>query len=285
MSRAPETLLETQLAAFRDFIQQYPRLLVLTGAGVSLASGIPTYRDENGVWQRSEPIQHPDFIKYPATRRRYWARSFVGWPLLAQTRPNRAHQALANWEQAGGIHLLITQNVDNLHQQAGSRHVVDLHGNLSQVICLQCGVKIARHAMQERLATENPHLAGLCADVRPDGDAELTDEHIEHVVIPPCLNCGGTLMPDVIFFGGTIPPQRVEYCLSALQQADALLVVGSSLKVYSGYRFCLRAQEWGKPIALLNPGITRADPLAQLHVRADCGEVLAQVLKTVSNHL
>ncbi|HPE61787.1 MAG: NAD-dependent protein deacetylase [Thiothrix sp.] len=262
------------ISPLETFIQQHPRLLVLTGAGVSLGSGIPTYRDENGVWQRGAPMQHPDFIRSEATRRRYWARSFAGWPLMTQAQPNSAHQALARLEQLGHVALLVTQNVDNLHQRAGSRDVVDLHGNLQRVMCLSCEQRSTRTRMQRRLVTANPWLERLDAAMRPDGDAELDETRLEQLQIPACLNCGGVLMPDVVFFGGTIPPQRVAECLAALQQADALLVVGSSLKVYSGYRFCLRAREWGKPLALINPGWTRADDLASLKVTQPCAAVL-----------
>lgn len=265
------------------FIERHPRLLVLTGAGVSLDSGIPTYRDHNGVWQGGPPMQHNDFIQHEAVRQRYWARSFLGRTTIARARPNRAHHALAQLEQAGHIPLLITQNVDNLHQQAGSHQVVDLHGNLRDVVCLDCGAHSLRDEMQERIAQLNPQLSGLQAAIRPDGDALLEGEHIRQVRIPACLRCAGVLMPDVVFFGGTVPSARVGRCLDALRAADALLVVGSSLKVYSGYRFCLRAQEWGKPLALLNPGSTRADGAAALHVREPCGEALDAVAKRLAS--
>ncbi|MEZ5449762.1 MAG: NAD-dependent protein deacetylase [Thiolinea sp.] len=271
--------LNTELEQLAQFAQAHPRLLILTGAGVSLASGIPTYRDREGVWQGGPPMQHPDFIRHAAVRQRYWARSFIGRATIAQAQPNPAHDALARLEQAGRVQLLITQNVDNLHQRAGSQHVVDLHGNLQQVICLDCGAHSSRDAMQERLAATNPQLLGLSAESRPDGDALLQDEQIRQVTSPACTVCGGVLMPDVVFFGGTVPKQRVDYCLQQLQQADALLAVGSSLKVYSGFRFCLRAQEWGKPIALINPGRTRADELATLHLRAPCGALLTGLLE------
>lgn len=260
------------------FIQQHPRLLVLTGAGISLESGIPTYRDQNGVWQGGPPMQHQDFIRHEAVRQRYWARSFLGRSTVAQAEPNRAHYALAELERAGHVKLLITQNVDNLHQRAGSQQVVDLHGNLRDVLCLDCGAHSLRDDMQVRLAELNPHLAGLQAEIRPDGDAILEEHHIQQVQVPACERCAGVLMPDVVFFGGTVPAARVDYCLDALRAADALLVVGSSLKVYSGYRFCLRARDWGRPIALLNPGTSRADELADLHVRQSCAEALMAVV-------
>lgn len=261
------------------FIEQHPRLLVLTGAGISLESGIPTYRDHNGVWKGGPPMQHNDFIQHESIRQRYWARSFLGRSTVAKAQPNRAHHALARLEQAGHVHLLITQNVDNLHQRAGSRRVVDLHGNLRDVVCLDCGTLTLRDEMQERLEEMNPHLLGLQAIIRPDGDAILESDHISRVKIPACHRCAGVLMPDVVFFGGTLPPARVEHCLNALREADALLVVGSSLKVYSGYRFCLRANEWGKPLALLNPGSSRADGMAALHIRQPSAEVLEAAVR------
>lgn len=277
--------LHIQADTLYRFIQLHPRLLVLTGAGVSLASGIPTYRDENGVWQRGTPLQHYDFIQKEVVRKRYWARSFVGWPSISQAQPNTAHQALAQLERLGLVEQLVTQNVDNLHQAAGSEQVVDLHGNLQRVICLQCGAKTTRAEQQVRLAELNPQLPSLQAEVRPDGDAALADDYFEHLHLPTCLICAGVLMPDVVFFGGTVPVTRVDNCLTALEKSDALFVVGSSLKVYSGYRFCVRAKEWGKPIILLNPGNTRADEIAQLHIRADCGEVLSELVENFFSQL
>ena len=280
-----QTNLHIQADTLYRFIQLHPRLLALTGAGVSLASGIPTYRDENGVWQRGAPLQHYDFIQKEAIRKRYWARSFVGWPTISQAQPNAAHQALAKLEQFGVVEQLVTQNVDNLHQVAGHQQVVALPGTLQRVGCLHCANKTTRAEQQERLVEFNPQLASLQAEIRPDGDAALADDYFEQVNLPSCLVCGGVLMPDVVFFGGTIPVPRVEQCLTALEQADALLVVGSSLKVYSGYRFCVRAKEWGKPIILLNPGNTRADDLAQLHIRANCGEVLTELVECFFSQL
>lgn len=277
--------LHIQADTLYRFVQLHPRLMVLTGAGVSLASGIPTYRDENGVWLRGAPLQHYDFVQKESVRKRYWARSFVGWPSIYDAQPNRSHQALARLESFGLVELLVTQNVDNLHQAAGQQAVVDLHGNLHKVVCLQCGSKTTRTEQQERLAEQNPLLKSLQAEVRPDGDAALPDDYFEQVALPACLVCGGVLMPDVVFFGGAVPVGRVDACLSALEKADALLVVGSSLKVYSGYRFCVRAKEWGKPIILLNPGNTRADEIAQLHIRADCGELLSALVECFFSQL
>lgn len=249
-------------------LQQHPRVMVLTGAGISLESGIPTYRDENGAWQGAASMKHQDFIRSEEKRQRYWARSFIGRATVRDARPNAAHYALTKLEQAGHVELLVTQNVDNLHQQAGSQRVVDLHGNLRDVICLGCGVRSLRERMQERLLAMNPHLDGITTEMRPDGDAILHHQDIARVQVPACDRCGGVLMPDVVFFGGMAPKTRVNRCLQALQQADALWVTGSSLRVYSGFRFCRKAQEWGKPVVLLNPGATRADDIAALQLKS-----------------
>lgn len=264
--------------ALQQFLTKHPKWLVLTGAGVSLSSGIPTYRDEKGEWQRSKPIQHQEFIQRAYVRRRYWARSLLGWSTVALAEPNRAHFALAELEQRGQIELLISQNVDNLHQRAGSQKVVDLHGNLSRVVCLSCGTVSSRAELQKIMHQANPHFAELVAETRPDGDANVEGEIIEQFKPPYCAVCGGDLMPDVVFFGGTVPTKRVETCMQALEQADALVVIGSSLKVYSGYRFCVKAKELNKPIALINPGWTRADELAQLKITEPCATVLESLL-------
>lgn len=266
-----------------DFIQKHPRLVILTGAGISLQSGIPTYRDQNGVWMGSAPMQHNDFIRHIAVRQRYWARSFIGRSTIADAQANPAHFAVATLEQSGFVELLITQNVDNLHQQAGSKKVIDLHGNLRDVHCLDCATRSSRDDLQQRIATLNPQLKGLAAEIRPDGDAILADEHVEQVRIPECTVCGGVLMPELVFFGGTVPVTRVQYCLDALQRADALLVIGSSLKVYSGFRFCLKAKKWDKPIALINPGQTRADEIANLHLKTDSATLLQSVITQLQN--
>lgn len=262
----------------KHFITKHPKWVVLTGAGVSLSSGIPTYRDEKGEWQRSKPIQHQEFIQSAYVRRRYWARSLLGWSTVALAEPNPAHFALAELERRGQIELLISQNVDNLHQRAGSQKVVDLHGNLSRVVCLSCGTLSSRAELQKIMYQANPHFAELVAETRPDGDANVEGEIIEQFKPPYCAVCGGDLMPDVVFFGGTVPTARVETCMQALEQADALVVIGSSLKVYSGYRFCVKAKELNKPIALINPGWTRADDLAQLKITEPCAAVLESLL-------
>lgn len=251
---------------------------VLTGAGLSTASGIPAYRDRLGNWQHPPPIQHRDFLDSAATRRRYWARSFVGWPTMQNAAPSAGHRALAALEAAGVVATVITQNVDGLHQQGGSRAVIELHGAIGQVRCLACDARLARAQVQERLALDNPdfdHLAARAAQAAPDGDARLAEALYIDFRIPDCPQCGGLLKPDVVFFGDRVPPERVAAASAAVEQAAALLVVGSSLMVYSGYRFATLAHRLGKPVFALNQGVTRADPLLTRKIEADCGAMLA----------
>jgi len=263
-----------RIEELRAFLETHPRLFVLTGAGISTGSGIPDYRDENGDWKRPAPVQYRDFISRLHTRQRYWARSLVGWPWFQRAKPNLCHQTLADWESSGRISQLVTQNVDRLHQGAGSRQVIDLHGRLDQILCLECGVQSGRSAMQEELRACNPRFAELTATIAPDGDAYVEDTDFKEFHVPDCPHCGGILKPDVVFFGETIPRERVERSVAALQNADALLVIGSSLMVYSGFRFCRLAAERGLPIAAINPGRTRADDLIGLKLEVPFEEVI-----------
>jgi NAD-dependent SIR2 family protein deacetylase len=269
-----------QLDQLHTFLQRHERILVLTGAGLSTASGIPDYRDKEGVRRGRTPIQGPDFRKSEAVRRRYWARSMAGWPTLARAAPNAGHHALAELEASGRIASLITQNVDGLHQGAGSRNLIELHGNIHGVICLDCRAHYQRAAIQDWLTQANPVLAAADAhgeivpEARPDGDAEIELDALQDFHMPSCDACGGTLQPDVIFFGDNIPVERTAAALRMQEQADALLVVGSSLMVFSGFRFCKLAAEAGKPIAAINLGKTRADDLIGLKVEASAVEVL-----------
>ncbi|AKJ67669.1 NAD-dependent deacetylase [Pandoraea thiooxydans] len=269
--------------ALHGFVARHPRLLVLSGAGLSTASGIPGYRDETGAWRGRQPIQLKEFLGSTLARQRYWARSLHGWPVVAQAAPNPAHYALARLAEAGHVRQLVTQNVDGLHQRAGSGDVIELHGNIGQVICLACRTNHARADIQAVLVAENPHFAeraaARSAEPAPDGDADLEVENFETFRIPTCRNCGGMLKPDVVFFGENVPLERVDAARRALEQADALLVVGSSLMVFSGYRFCVLASQWGKPIAAVNLGHTRADPLLSLKVRQPCSEALTGLLE------
>ena len=265
-----------------DFFLRNSKVVVLSGAGLSIESGIPSYRDNKGSWNRSDPMQHLQFINDSALQQRYWARSFMGWPLVRDARPNAAHEALAQLEQQGRVELLITQNVDRLHQAAGSENVVDLHGRLDEVVCLHCGGIIQREQVQQCMAIENPHLVSIRTDWLPDGDADLAEQHVREVKVPRCLQCNGALMPSVVFFGGTVPKERRERCMQTVAESDALLVVGSSLQVFSGFRFCRQAKKLGKPLALINPGLTRADELADLKLSVNCGELLCQTSQVLA---
>jgi NAD-dependent SIR2 family protein deacetylase len=263
------------MEALREFIRAHPRLAVLTGAGVSTSSGIPDYRDEQGEWKRARPVEFLPFMKDPKVRQRYWARSTVGWPIISGAQPNGAHRALARLEQDGSVQLLITQNVDGLHSRAGSRNVVDLHGRLDAVRCMACGHLLARAELQRQLLACNPAWAEIEGRVAPDGDVDLDGRDYGEFLVPGCPQCGGVLKPDVVFFGENVPRQRVEQAFEGVAAADALLVVGSSLMVYSGYRFAEAAAAAGKPIAAVNLGKTRADHLLALKINAPCEEAFA----------
>jgi len=254
------------IESLSTWLHRIARWTVLTGAGVSANSGIPTYRDRTGRWLRVDPIQHKEFVESEAKRRRYWARSMVGWDGVASARPNATHFALAELERMGKIDLLITQNVDRLHQKAGSQRVVDLHGRLDQVNCLSCGDQESRQSFQTRLLQANPFVTDYQHIARPDGDADVPDAYVEKTIIPKCKRCSGVLMPDVVFFGGTVPRSRVDTCAESLASAGGLLVVGSSLQVYSGFRFCRIAEKLRIPIVIVNEGETRADNMATVKV-------------------
>lgn len=267
-----------QLSDLIKFIEQHPRLFVLTGAGCSTESGIPDYRDANGDWKHRRPVQYQDFIGSESVRQRYWARSMLGWQRIARARPNAAHHALARLEAAGLIHQLVTQNVDGLHQKAGGYRVIDLHGRLDTVDCLDCRSRLARAAVQRTLEARNPSYQALTAATTPDGDANLEGVDFSRFQVPTCRRCGGILKPSVVFFGEAVPRERIERACQRLAEADAVLVVGSSLMVFSGYRFCRLAVEQRKPIAAINLGRTRADPELMLKVSGQCGQVLAELV-------
>ncbi|CAN7398333.1 NAD-dependent protein deacetylase [Massilia sp. LjRoot122] len=263
--------------ALAEFLERYPRALVLTGAGLSTASGIPDYRDRDGTRRGRQPIQGPEFRRSPDIQRRYWARSMVGWPIMAKARPNNGHHALARLEKHGKFGYLLTQNVDGLHQQAGSLAVLELHGNVHSVVCMHCKAQFPRAFVQTLLNEANPELANIMATPLPDGDAAIEPDALEDFHLPWCVHCGGALAPDVVFFGDGIPPPRTACALAQMEAADALLVVGSSLMVYSGYRFCRMAHETGKPIAAVNLGRTRADHLIALKIEESAERLLPGV--------
>ena len=269
---------ESDAAILRDWLAPYRRVFVLTGAGCSTRSGIPDYRDGNGQWKRAQPVTYQAFVGDPIVNARYWARSFVGWPRVAQAQPNPAHHALAAWQAGGAVSALVTQNVDGLHQRAGSAAVIDLHGRLDGVVCLSCASSQSRADMQGWLAERNPDWARLEAATAPDGDADLDGRDFSRFRVPACPHCAGMLKPDVVFFGENVPRPRYLQAQDALRSSDAVLVVGSSLMVYSGYRFVRSAHEAGLPIAIVNRGRTRADDLATLKIDAEAGAVLETAL-------
>ena len=273
----PEHTLDEAADRLAVFLNRYPRLFVLTGAGLSTDSGIPDYRDSAGAWKRRPPVQHQDFMTLPDVRQRYWARSLVGWPLLRDAQPNNAHRYLAELEQRNYIAQVVTQNVDRLHQRAGSQQVIDLHGRADEVLCMSCGERETRSQVHERNWQLNPDFQHFTASVAPDGDADL-ELDFSNFRTADCLCCGGILKPDVVFFGANVPVPIRATAEAALQESDAMLVVGSSLMVYSGFRFCRQAAEWGMPMATLNIGHTRADHLVDLKLNARITETLALTL-------
>jgi NAD-dependent SIR2 family protein deacetylase len=273
-----DTARPAQASALQDFIARHQRIFVLTGAGCSTPSGIPDYRDAQGSWKQKPPMNYQTFVGAHAARQRYWARSMIGWPRMAQARPNAAHLALARLEAQGKSELLVTQNVDGLHRAAGSANMIDLHGRLDQVCCIACGNILPRAVLQAELIRLNPHWAGMQAAQAPDGDANLESEDFSSLAVPECSDCGGVLKPDVVFFGEAVPRARVEAAYRHLEHADAMLVVGSSLMVYSGFRFVDAAIRAGKPVAAVNLGLTRADAALTFKVEQACESALAFLL-------
>ena len=276
--RGDDAQLESNIAELRQLLAT-GGVFVLSGAGVSTDSGIPDYRDEHGAWKGRAPVQYRDFVTSEAVRRRYWARSMLGFPLMTRAQPNAAHHALARLESESRVSLLVTQNVDGLHRRAGSETVVDLHGRLDQVRCLGCGALSARAALQSELVARNPDFAQAHAVVKPDGDAELSDVDYERFELVACERCGGMLKPHVVFFGENVPAERVTLAMAALERAKLLLIVGTSLMVFSGFRFARAAARFGVPIAIVNRGVTRADDLSMLKIQGNIGEILSRVVR------
>jgi NAD-dependent SIR2 family protein deacetylase len=255
---------------------------VLTGAGISTDSGIPDYRGPDGVQARRAPMTYQTFTRDPVARRRYWARSHVGWRTIARAEPNSGHRAVADLHGSGLLSGVITQNVDGLHQAGGCAEVIELHGNLDRVICLDCGDGTAREELDRRLRLVNPEFHAQVIAVNPDGDVDLPDEAVERFRLVGCRACGrGTLKPDVVFFGETVPRPRVDASFALVENARLLLVLGSSLTVMSGRRFVLRAAKLGIPVAIVNRGVTRGDGYAALTLDAPLGAVLPDVVRLV----
>ena len=259
--------------------------VVLSGAGLSTESGIPDYRGPTGVQRRHAPMTYQSFIADPAARHRYWARSYLGWPQIAAARPNAGHLAVAALQSAGLLGAIITQNVDGLHQAAGAREVIELHGGLDRTVCLDCGDVASRAGLDRRLRAANPSFDARVAAVNPDGDVDLADDELDGFVMVDCALCGsGPLKPDVVFFGETVPRGRVDTCFALVSDARALVVLGSSLTVMSGYRFVRHAARLAIPIVIVNQGPTRGDGLASVRVDAPLGAVLRSLASSMPEH-
>jgi NAD-dependent SIR2 family protein deacetylase len=266
--------IEVDLDALAGLLASARDALVLTGAGMSTDSGIPDYRGPDGT-RRVTPVQYHEFVRSADVRRRYWARAFVGWRRFATLEANAGHHAIARLQSVGALGALITQNVDGLHQTAGSRDVVELHGALAAVVCLACGARSRRAELDARTRELNPNFHPGDGDVRPDGDIELAAAGLAAFVVPHCPHCDSDLLkPDVVFFGESVPKPRVTRCYALTDDADALLVLGSSLRVYSGYRFVRRAAERGIPVAIVTYGPSRGDAMATVRLDAALGQVL-----------
>ncbi|MFC8570111.1 NAD-dependent protein deacetylase [Streptomyces sp. NPDC057245] len=250
------------------------RVLVLSGAGISTESGIPDYRGEGGSLSRHTPMTYQDFTGSPRARRRYWARSHLGWRTFGGARPNAGHRSVAAFGRGGLLTGVITQNVDGLHQAAGSEDAVELHGSLSRVVCLSCGAFSPRRELALRLEEANAGFSPVAAGINPDGDADLSDEQVGDFRVVPCAVCGGVLKPDVVFFGEAVPPPRVEHCRALVREAASVLVLGSSLTVMSGLRFVRQAAREGKPVLIVNRDPTRGDREALVRVALPLGAAL-----------
>ncbi|MFK7845243.1 MAG: NAD-dependent protein deacetylase [Rhodothermales bacterium] len=251
--------------------------VVLTGAGCSTESGIPDYRGPQTRHKTRHPIQYREFISDPEARKRYWGRSVIGWTRVENAEPNAAHTALSKLEKAGKINGIITQNVDRLHHKAGSRQVVELHGTLSEVCCLSCNNIEQRSTFQERLSSLNPSWQGKPSEMAPDGDAEIDAEQTKNFRVPNCALCEGVLKPNVVFFGENVPQPRVDTAWRFLDEAEMLLVVGSSLAVYSGYRFVIKADKQSKPVAMINLGESRGDKHAKINLQGSAGVLMTEL--------
>lgn len=267
----------SDLQQIAEVVGRCSRVLVISGAGLSTASGISDYRDQAGVWKRPRPVQHQAFVQHLHWRQRYWARSQLGYPAFAQAQPNDAHSALVELEQRGQVFAVITQNVDRLHQRAGQQRVLDLHGRLDRVRCLDCGRQLERNVVQDWLQRQNPWLNEARFTPAPDGDADI-ELDFSRVKIPHCPDCDGVLKPDVVFFGDAVPKADVERGYRWVEQAQAVLVLGSSLMVYSSFRYVRKAHELGMPVMAINQGKTRADELFSHKANVDCVGGLEKLL-------
>jgi NAD-dependent SIR2 family protein deacetylase len=258
-------------------------VVVLSGAGLSTESGIPDYRGPSGSARRGTPMTYQTFTGDPVARQRYWARSHLGWRTIGDARPNDGHRAVADLQRLGLIDGIVTQNVDGLHQAAGAHGVVELHGNLARIVCLHCGGSTGRAELAARLDAANPAFAGVATAINPDGDVELDDAALDGFEVADCLDCGGLLKPDVVYFGESVPVDRVERSFALVESARTLLVLGSSLTVMSGRRFVLRASKLGIRVAIVNRGVTRGEPYAGIVVDAPLGIVLPHLAREATS--
>jgi len=273
----PDPVPESDLLdALAGFVIKHD-VTVLSGAGASTESGIPDYRGPQTRDRDRSPMRYRDFISSAGARRHYWARSAIGWASFSAATPNAGHEALAELERSGCIRGVVTQNVDGLHQAGGSRRVVELHGTLAEVVCLDCGRTEARTSFQERLLDRNPGWLSRAAVQAPDGDADLSREETNHFEVANCLQCGGPIKPNVVFFGEDVPDTWTRDAWDLVNDADALLVVGSSLTVYSGFRFVRAAAKANRPVAIVNLGATRGDALATIRIDGRTGTVLPRL--------
>ena len=256
---------------------------VLTGAGISTDSGIPDYRGRSGDRRRTPSITYREFMRQPAARRRYWARSHVGYARIGRAEPNAGHLALTDLQRAGLVGRVVTQNVDGLHQRAGTVDVLDLHGRLDTVVCTSCGLRRSREEMAADLDARNPGFDPTAGVVLPDGDVELPPEAADGFRVPPCPRCGGVLKPHVVFFGESLPPGRKEEAAAAVRAGEGLLVAGSSLAVMSGYRLVLQADAEDRPVGIVTRGVTRGDHLAAVRVDDGLSETLTAVAAAIGS--
>ncbi|OAD58981.1 NAD-dependent protein deacetylase Sirt4, partial [Eufriesea mexicana] len=279
-----EPVKDSDLLELKDFINNHSNICILTGAGISTESGIPDYRSQGvGIYARSnrKPVLYKDFCNKDDIRKRYWARNYVGWPRFSSIKPNNTHEIIKKLEDANKVRCIITQNVDNLHTKAGSKRVIELHGTAFKVMCLNCNERICRYYLQEILNKNNPNITATSQMIRPDGDVDLLEEQIEGFKVPSCENCGGILKPDIIFFGDNVPRQVVESVKYNVEYSDSLLILGTTLSTFSGYRIALQANNINIPIAILNIGKTRADDLANIKVEGQCGDVLSRIYSMI----
>lgn len=279
----PHDSISTQdLQRVESFLSKSERLFVLTGAGISTESGIKDYRSEGvGLYatSASRPTNYTEFLQSEAVRQRYWARNTTAWPFFSSFKPNSSHKALATLEHREEVHWLVTQNVDSLHHKAGSRRLTELHGTVASVICLRCHRVSPRDEVQEKIMRENPLWSAKPEGFAPDADVFIPQSEIDKFHTPTCDHCGGILKPDVVFFGDTVPRQRVNDISRRLEEADACVVIGSSVETYSSFRHVRQCKEMGKPLLIINIGPTRADSLADVKVVARSGEIFEKLME------